>query len=443
MRIGSDFINIKNCIYLALKNIKTSYKTTAKVISAFTVATVCIICFFSYILSINSQIDDITNNMASYNYIGTNDLSSVLKIVENHKTITEVKQKSPVQFYDDTTSTDIDNVIMKIGNNAFQGINDYSNYFQVDFAYTSPKIVYSVCFNIDEYNQDYSIFTASDVKEFNSKFGKKDYMLCGNMINAPKQFIISDYMLEHFGISKENFNELIGKQISFYIKTNKKPIIENYVLVGVIDSDIFYTSCNRENAQIIISDKNIEQKYDNENCYIRYYTDSFSNTSKLSVAFSNENISYDFNQYVNNYDSIEKQQSISYDLIYIVIIFLITALSISIITVMYFYNTEKTKYSAMMLAIGLKQRKLLLIQMLEVIIDGIFAMLIGSLLSVGLVVLFNLYFSNTIGVALVFSPVRLIVLALVVLSYIIILSLIVSLINFIKFKRYTLSEILK
>lgn len=210
---------------------------------------------------------------------------------------------------------------MKIGNNDFKGINDYSNYFQVDFSYATPKSVYSVCFNIDAYNDDYSVFTVSDVKEFNSKFDKSNYILCGNMINAPKQFVISDYMLEHFGVLKENFNKLIGKQISFYIKNTENPIIENYILVGIIDSDIFYTSCNRENAQIIISDKNTEQKYDNENHYVRYYTSNFRNTSKLSVAFSNENISYDFNPYVNNYDSIEKQQSIAYDLIYVVIIF--------------------------------------------------------------------------------------------------------------------------
>ncbi len=65
---------------------------------------------------------------------------------------------------------------------------------------------------------------------------------------------------------------------------------------------------------------------------------------------------------------------------------------------MYFYNTEKTKYSAMMLAIGLNQRKLFFMQIFEVIIDGIFAMLIGGILSAVLVALFNLYFSNTIGI---------------------------------------------
>ena len=246
-----------------------------------------------------------TNNMASYNYIGTSDFNSISKIIGTHKNITEVKQISQVQLDDDIISMDIDNVIMKIGNNAFKGINDYSNYFQVDFSYATPKSVYSVCFNIDAYNDDYSVFTVSDVKEFNSKFDKSNYILCGNMINAPKQFVISDYMLEHFGVLKENFNKLIGKQISFYIKNTENPIIENYILVGIIDSDIFYTSCNRENAQIIISDKNTEQKYDNENHYVRYYTSNFRNTSKLSVAFSNENISYDFNPYVNNYDSIE------------------------------------------------------------------------------------------------------------------------------------------
>lgn len=200
---------------------RTAYKTTIKVISAFTVATVCIICFFSYILSVNSQIDDMTNNMASYNYIGTSDFNSISKIIGTHKNITEVKQISQVQLDDDIISMDIDNVIMKIGNNAFKGINDYSNYFQVDFSYATPKSVYSVCFNIDAYNDDYSVFTVSDVKEFNSKFDKSNYILCGNMINAPKQFVISDYMLEHFGVLKENFNKLIGKQISFYIKILK------------------------------------------------------------------------------------------------------------------------------------------------------------------------------------------------------------------------------
>ena len=54
---------------------------------------------------------------------------------------------------------------------------------------------------------------------------------------------------------------------------------------------------------------------------------------------------------------------------------------------MYFYNTEKTKYSAMMLAIGLNQRKLFFMQIFEVIIDGIFAMLIGGILSAVLVAL--------------------------------------------------------
>lgn len=179
--------------------------------------------------------------------------------------------------------------------------------------------------------------------------------------------------------------------------------------------------------------------------------------SAVFIAFISNNIMSVFTSYANSicpngisiqikgltYDSIEKQQSIAYDLIYIVIIFLITALSISIITVMYFYNTEKTKYSAMMLAIGLNQRKLFFMQMFEVIIDGIFAMLIGGILSAVLVALFNLYFSNTIGIVLVFGTVRLIVLSLIVLTYIIVLSLVVSLINLVKFRKYTLSEILK
>lgn len=179
--------------------------------------------------------------------------------------------------------------------------------------------------------------------------------------------------------------------------------------------------------------------------------------SAVFIAFISNNIMSVFISYVNSicpngisiqikgltYDSIEKQQSIAYDLIYVVIIFLITALSISIITVMYFYNTEKTKYSAMMLAIGLNQRKLFFMQIFEVIIDGIFAMLIGGILSAVLVALFNLYFSNTIGIVLVFGTVRLIVLSLIVLTYIIVLSLVVSLINLVKFRKYTISEILK
>lgn len=179
--------------------------------------------------------------------------------------------------------------------------------------------------------------------------------------------------------------------------------------------------------------------------------------SAVFIAFISNNIMSVFTSYANsicpnwisiqikglNYDSIEKQQSIAYDLIYVVIIFLITALSISIITVMYFYNTEKTKYSAMMLAIGLNQRKLFFMQIFEVIIDGIFAMLIGGILSAVLVALFNLYFSNTIGIVLVFGTVRLIVLSLIVLTYIIVLSLVVSLINLVKFRKHTLSEILK
>ena len=179
--------------------------------------------------------------------------------------------------------------------------------------------------------------------------------------------------------------------------------------------------------------------------------------SAVFIAFISNNIMSVFTSYANsicpnwisiqikglNYDSIEKQQSIAYDLIYVVFIFLITALSISIITVMYFYNTEKTKYSAMMLAIGLNQRKLFFMQIFEVIIDGIFAMLIGGILSAVLVALFNLYFSNTIGIVLVFGTVRLIVLSLIVLTYIIVLSLVVSHINLVKFRKHTLSEILK
>ena len=175
--------------------------------------------------------------------------------------------------------------------------------------------------------------------------------------------------------------------------------------------------------------------------------------SAVFIAFISNNIMSVFTSYANSicpngisiqikgltYDSIEKQQSIAYDLIYVVIIFLITALSI----IMYFYNTEKTKYSAMMLAIGLNQRKLFFMQIFEVIINGIFAMLIGGILSAVLVALFNLYFSNTIGIVLVFGTVRLIVLSLIVLTYIIVLSLVVSLINLVKFRKYTLSEILK
>lgn len=433
-------MSLKGCISLAIKNIRSYYRTSFKVIGVFTLATVCIICFFSYTLSVSIQINSMSESMSSCNFVSIDSKIPALNILEAYDFISEAKQRSNVLIDEEITSVEINNIVMKIDEVKYNGVNDYSNYFQTDFSYGADKDVYSVYFDIEAYNTDFSVFTESDLREFMSKSGKNKY-INGDMINGEKQILISDYMLERFGILENNHDNFIGKKLSFYLKDTDKPIIEDYIIVGVIDSDLFHTLCNNCSSQIIISNINPELSYTNTG-YVQYYTDSFRNTNKLSIMLSNDNIPHVLNQNVENYDSIEKQQSISNRLIYIVIIFLLIALSISIITVIYFYNSEKTKYTSMMLAIGLRRGKLLVIRLWEIMIDGFISMIIGAALSTVLIIMFNLYFSDEIGVYLSFDAFRIAIIGLAVLIYILILCLLVSIINFIKLKKCSVSDVL-
>lgn len=374
-------MQLKSYFYIAFKNCFSQKKTMFKIITAFTIVVFTTICFFCYNHSIQQQLHNIVTKSASECYIAT---SQKLNL-KQYPDAKEMKAFSSLE-----SNIDLDDVTLILNNDtSHQGTNDYSYDFEEPFSIGNTKEIYSVPFRLDAYQPDGVIFSKQDQEEFLEKYKNQSLLKAGNLTINKNSILISDYMLERFGISASS--KLIGSKITLINHRTNEEYCHSLTLTGIINSNIFYTENNTSRAQIILSDEH-QTNFSSPEYY--YYSDDYSSTYHLFLELQSNQIDCHSSTLLEMYHTIENQQIIVSKVVSVILFALFLALFVSILTVLYFYSIQQKSYKQMLLALGMTTRSIYFISLLELVYHIIISMCLGLGLSLAFMHCFNLYCSS-------------------------------------------------
>ena len=404
----------KACLYMAFKNFVVKKKTMLKLTAAYAMVIVVVLSLYGYRNSIEKQLNTITDTSASACYVETD---AGLDL-DDYSLITEIKS---IRKFDPMIP--IDQITLITGDGTeHPGINNFDYDYEMDMSPGTSRDLYSVPFKIDAYSPEGVVFSAQDQREFLEKNESTTLVPAGKAVPDENGIVMSDDMLERFGLRADA--GLLGTQITLANHETGEIYVNGLTLTGIINSRIFYTEANRYSAHIIIPESQATEAYDPPE--YRYYANDYSSTYKLAMEIGANKIRCRYNSFLEMYKIIENQRLIVNKVVSVILITLFLALSVSVMTVMYFYYRQHKKYRLMLRAIGMKNADVFACALIEQLLCLLSSAIVGTILSWILIRLINLQLSGMLYVTIVLEVQNLILLLLLTVVILMIFSAIVA-----------------
>ena len=277
-----------------------------------------------------------------------------------------------------------------------------------------------------------------------------DIISAGREMSAPNEMMMSDYILEHFGIS--DYSQVLDKKVSLYI--DDVPYITNYMLTGVVDSDLYrimpenmdldigtYTSqvllCCTADTIADMGEKTMRADF-----YPRDNSDIPAVIKSINERRLNDILEYN--------DSAGSQYLVTFNvkrisgfIIFLLVLFITLAMCMQIISVSSNDMKNQEQYFATLRAIGIKKRELFEMILIEHFLAVLAASVITLVLSGGFLIVSNICFVKVFGEGISVSVPQLVrmsscILPIAVLAYLLLISVIFAI-----EQRKTIHEILK
>lgn len=381
-------MRVSACLYMAFKNFIGKKRTMIKLFAVYAMIIVVVLCLFSYRQSIDKQLNTIVSKSASACFVETDSRLDTSK----YPMINEIKI---VRSYD--PNLNLDRISMTINDSEKRlGVNDYSYNFETDFSVGTLKETYAVPFKIDAYSPEGVVFSAQDLREFFEKNRDVKPVIEGEIFPGENGIVMSDYMLEKFGLEADA--KWIGAEITLTDIETGKVICGGLTLSGIIDSGLYYTEANRFNAQIIVSDKSASEDY--ESPVYLYYGEDYASTYNLALAVSSDQIRSRYSSLLEMYNAIENQQLIVRKVVGIILSALFLAMTVSVLTVLFFYYVQQKSYRQMVRAIGMRDADVFACAFFEQVYCLVAAAVVGTGISIVLIDLINAYFSAALSLSI-------------------------------------------
>ncbi len=430
----------KELIKLSFYNLKNRPKTTLQILLSVILIFVVIISVASYSISINKQMKDFIDSNRSESYVNINltgnEREKILELnnIESIKDIIiRIKPSNKANIH-----TTLDNATLYIDQTFHRGVNNKS--FIYPYLYSSSIFRdQNVYFNIEIVDVSQSMISNNEIQEFQHITGKTDPYISGRAIKNNNEIVMSDYILACFGIT--DYYNLIGKEISLHITTEdgNSVIAENYILCGILDEGLFRVKSRVNRPHIIIGEEANTESLLRVNCYIK----NFSDMVDVSNILEQEGFSASYNAIIYSvYSNIQIQQVLVSNIITIIGFVLILALSVKLISTFLFSINQKENYFGMMKALGLENKKILLIFVYEMTIINIIGAVIAAFLSYVLLNLLNSLLSSYLAVSLQI-PNSYALICTFALAFGFIITLIMTLLVFVWIKHRNAAQLLQ
>lgn len=455
--IKGEAMERKAVFCMAFGNIVMMKKHFIVIISSYIVIAVTIICFGAYRHAIGNETEKIVRTQASNCVLFSNK-----PIKEKYYS----QISSRINRYDWPSERTPKGLDLVCNGKVYKGNDLKNNFFTNNANMFEDETAHSVSFGITAVlPEDDCVFPDGQIIEMTERTKSDSPLKYGSFELQAGEVLITDFMLQQFGISEQEQKELVGRRITIKDESNGIIYIDNLELLGVINSDIFYTKFLSENpltnaslSQVIIvyndcpdvmkTDMANQQKCDliiNEGvndsiekypfsgtkicgCYIR----SFSDFKILADNLKHDGYDITFSDSLEMYYGISQQNVVVDSVVSIILVVLVVSLLLFIVTALYFYHLRQFKYRQMLRAIGMKVKDVFLISIAELMICVVLSMSIAFVLSLVLIVLFNLYLSNELYVTVdmnLLEIFELLLLSFLSLAFFSICASVVSLLN--------------
>ena len=442
-------MKIIDMIKISLLNIRSNLKMILGIWLGFVIVVEMIMLSAGYGYAINSYIrDSVLNNYSNAycNNISTELSEQQRELFENDSRIEGIQTLKIYDYseYCNDSGQEIeekvtlDYAIMKIDGKTYSGKNDFTYDFDVDNPAVASRTDKFVNLNIGIMEPEKNLLISEcEIKEYENKYHTSNPFIQGNVFSRDKQLLISDYMLDKFGVDME-LSDCIGQKVSIYIKTDNAEtlILRDYEISGILNQNFFRINSRKRFPQIILSN---EVEHYTRVSRQRVYGKSFRDI----MGFFSDNTTEDhlmINESANQYSEIQTQQILFDDVVVVISAILILALVVFIYTIIYFYFRKRMRYVCVQRAIGMNERTLFGLIFCELFIVGMVAYVSATIIYYQVIDVLNEIMHLSIGDDFCISDKVIVLASGSAFLFEILLMLIIAVIQYFQTRKYTVVQ---
>lgn len=404
-------MKITECMVVAMRNLITKNALTFRVLLGLTTIVLFIVCAISYRVSFYEKLNAMEEEnkrdcvFTVYQEADGKGQSALdLKYKKNKEKweadcVCEFKPLLPFAFDQYEDGVAYEDVCMTINKEKRKGKKSWEN-IQENHA----KKYVTQEFSIMKWTESSEIFPTCIKNE------NKETYLCGQYPSQEGQLLVSDYLLNEFGYPYEEQKDLLGEGIRIEIqkKDNNYVLFDDYKITGIFRAD-----CMEERDESLL-DKQYNHLYvyvkaeDCEKFYlydenqVRYY---FTSYEKMIAAYEAAN---DKERAVLStqgliYYVLEREFAVVAKVLFWVFLGFALAILVYLITITYFFFQRNIRFMTIMRALGMEEKNVFVIMVLEIVFCSMMAVLLGGYGSVLLLNILEGICSNSIGVSIPFS----------------------------------------
>ena len=331
-----------------------------------------------------------------------------------------------------------------INEKRFQGENDYSYYFEREYDRRELPSKYSVPLHL-AVTATSALWTDNELTEYRFKAGRNTPLLAGTTELDEGQLVISDYILQRFGISTNRLDDLIGEHISIFCEGTT--ILEDYEITGILDRNLFHVDALNDSPQIFIAESDdVCTQFGITDFSYRLPIDGYENTDTvLRAAEEIQSYGWDYIlEYISEYYAfIAHMQTIVRKIGGLFGITILSALSLMFYQAFSRYFSDQRSWYGMLSAVGMERRNLHTIILSELGILLLFVFITAAVTARLLMILISQAMYSLIGTTLTLNAAQ--TAAILSISLVVLLCLIslVTSLNMWSLRRKPAVELMK
>lgn len=385
------------CLHLAYYNVKTFKKSGKQYFSSLLLVSFFLMLFFSLSIVTNQMYNNLISDSISTNYMdifldldatGNEIQNDSVNLLNQIKGIDGISLGSKYALLDLSKndekiySEDIDYVFCTINGQKYMGKNDYSFDFLEDKTISNHenKELFSVDFSICILDMESSMWTDNSLEEYDQKYTSRDVFICGRPMENKNEIVLSDYMLNRFGIT-DNYNTLLNQEISFYVKNY--PVVEQYKIVGILDANYYRVDANCDKSQILIAgDPSLYAKNNISFLTQEIGLGDFANSSTILNLIDEKYVDcYRIPVNIYYFEMIDKFNLVCKRIISVFMGILVVAMFIKLVSNVYINRKSRTYYYGILKTLGMDNIAIFRVCAYELLIILFFCMGIAVVLS--------------------------------------------------------------
>jgi ABC-type antimicrobial peptide transport system permease subunit len=342
----------------------------------------------------------------------------------------------------------LDNTTLITSYIEYPGINDFTYDFPYDDTISISEEAFSVPFEVNALVLSYSqMISDAELSEYSQKFGSENPLI-GNELRNDKEIIISEYMLSKYGFTLEQAENLIGQKISIEMSDGEenKPLFDEYTLVGIIRSDFFRISSRKYSPHFIVPfSDTLFTAQGGQDVDTLSFTTIVNSLSYSDAIRANESLlqygkSISLSSTAAIYADTEMQQILYNKIILLVAVLLVFAVIVFVYSIVSYYFKMRNSYIGLQRAVGMKSGQVFSVFLCEFLMMSTISLAISLPSSFALMAALRAFILQTLGYSMTVSLKDLGSAALMGGIFVIIVSLLISYVEFLKTKKMSIIE---